>query len=67
MSGPINKRKRLLEKVRYIGESCAALDANGIYLCVGEIEEGPQKGWLYIINKFGEDYVYAPERFEKVC
>lgn len=61
-----NRTERTLYKIRYIGEACDYFKKDKIYLCVGEIVEGPQKGSLFVINEFGEDYVYSPERFERV-
>ena len=37
-----------------------------IYLCVGEVVDGPQKGSLFVINEFGIDYLYKAESFERV-
>ena len=61
-----NKTERTLYKIRYVGEACDYFEKDKIYLCVGEIVEGPQKGSLFVINDFGEDYVYSPERFVRV-
>lgn len=61
-----NKKIRRITKVRYIGKSSDALNCGTEYLCVAQIVEGPQKGYLSVINNNGEDYVYAPENFEVV-
>ena len=61
-----NKTERTLYKIRYVGENCDFFEPNKIYLCVGEIVEGPQKGSLFVINEMGEDYLYDSEKFERV-
>jgi len=61
-----NKTERTFYKIRYVGEACDYFERDKIYLCVGEITDGPQKGSLFVINDFGVDYVYSAERFERV-
>lgn len=61
-----NKTERTIYKIRYIGEDSNYFEHNKIYLCVGEIKSGPQKGQLFVINELGEDHVYSPESFRKV-
>ena len=58
------KAKRLNKKVRYTGETTLSLDKDGIYMCLGKILDGPQAGYLIIIDESKEDYVYAPDEFE---
>lgn len=57
------RAKRLNKKVRYTGETTLSLDKNGVYLCLGELLEGPQTGYLIIVDESKEDYVYAPDEF----
>ncbi|MBQ4377652.1 MAG: hypothetical protein II821_00430 [Treponema sp.] len=61
-----NKTERTFYKIRYIGEECDYFEKNKVYLCVGEITSGPQKGSLFVINEQGVDYAYKPENFERV-
>ncbi len=61
-----NKIERTIYKIRYIGDDCNFFEHDKIYLCVGEIKSGPQKGSLFVINELGVDYVYSAENFEKV-
>lgn len=61
-----NKTERTLYKIRYIGDECDFFEKNKVYLCVGEIVEGPQKGSLFVINEQGVDYVYSAEKFERI-
>ncbi len=61
-----NKKERTIYKLRYVGEASKFFEKDKIYLCVGEIKSGPQKGSLFVINELGVDYVYSAENFEKV-
>ncbi|MBQ9206371.1 MAG: hypothetical protein IJ158_06615 [Treponema sp.] len=61
-----NKTERTFYKIRYIGEECDYFEKDKIYLCVGEVVDGPQKGSLFVINEFGIDYLYKAESFERV-
>ena len=62
----VNKTERTFYKIRYVGEDCDYFERNKIYLCVGEITDGPQKGSIFVINEYGVDYAYSPERFVRV-
>ena len=61
-----NKTERTLYKIRYVGEACDFFERDKIYLCVGEVVDGPQKGSLFVINEQGVDYLYGAESFERV-
>lgn len=61
-----NKTERTFYKIRYVGEECDYFERNKIYLCVGEILEGPQKGSIFVINENGEDRVYTAKNFERI-
>ncbi len=61
-----NKTERTLYKIRYVGNECDYFERDKIYLCVGEIVDGPQKGSLFVINELGVDYVYSSADFERV-
>ncbi|MBR1537078.1 MAG: hypothetical protein IJ630_09085 [Treponema sp.] len=61
-----NKTEKTLYKIRYVGEACDYFEKDKVYLCVGEIVSGPQKGSLFVINEYGVDYVYSAENFERV-
>jgi len=61
-----NKTEKTLYKIRYVGDECDFFEKNKIYLCVGQIVEGPQKGALFVINEHGVDYAYCAEDFERV-
>ena len=61
-----NKTERTLYKIRYVGEACDFFERDKIYLCVGEVVAGPQKGSLFVINEQGVDYLYDAESFERV-
>lgn len=61
-----NKKERTLYKIRYVGEACDYFEKDKIYLCVGEIVDGPQKGSLFVINDYGVDHVYPASSFELV-
>jgi len=61
-----NKTERTIYRLRYVGKACDSFERDKIYLCVGEIVEGPQKGNIFVINEKGVDYVYSPESFERV-
>ena len=61
-----NKSERTFYKIRYVGEACDYFERDKIYLCVGEITDGPQKGSIFVINEHGVDYAYSPERFVRV-
>ena len=61
-----NKTERMLYKIRYIGEECDFFEPKKIYLCVGEIVAGPQKGSIFVIDERGVDYAYSPDNFERV-
>ncbi len=58
--------KKVNYKVRYIGEMTLSLTPGGIYQCIGEIIEPPQKGYLGVIDESGDSYVYSPKLFVKV-
>lgn len=62
----MNKTERTLYKIRYVGDANDYFEPNKIYLCVGEVVEGPQKGSLFVINEMGENYLYRSENFERV-
>ena len=61
-----NKTERTLYKIRYVGEACDFFERDKIYLCVGEVVDGPQKGSLFVINEQGVDYLYDAKSFERV-
>ncbi|MBB5227070.1 hypothetical protein [Treponema ruminis] len=61
-----NKTERTLYKIRYIGDACDYFERDKIYLCVGEIIDGPQKGSIFVINEYGVDHLYASKDFERV-
>lgn len=61
-----NKTERTFYKIRYVGGASEFFEKDKVYLCVGEIVAGPQKGSIFVINERGEDYVYSPENFERV-
>ncbi|MBQ9908295.1 MAG: hypothetical protein IJM48_00675 [Treponema sp.] len=61
-----NKTERTLYKIRYVGEACDYFERDKIYLCVGEVVDGPQKGSLFVINELGQDYIYSSERFVRI-
>lgn len=61
-----NKTERTLYKIRYVGEACDYFERDKIYLCVGEVVDGPQKGSLFVINELGQDYIYSPEGFVRI-
>ena len=62
-----NKKERVFYKIRYVGEPCEFFEPGKIYLCVGEIVAGPQRGSIFVINEKGVDYVYSPDEFERVA
>ena len=61
-----SKTERTLYKIRYVGDACDYFERDKIYLCVGEIVSGPQKGSIFVINDYGVDYVYSSADFERV-
>ena len=61
-----NKTERTLYKIRCVGEACDYFERDKIYLCVGEVVDGPQKGSLFVINELGQDYIYSSERFVRI-
>ena len=61
-----NKTERAFYKIRYVGEDCDFFEPNKIYLCVGEVVAGPQKGSIFVIDERGVDYLYKAENFERV-
>ena len=58
----IRKRKLLLLKIKYIGETDFLVLTHNIIYDVISIE----KEWYRIIDDSGEDYLYPPELFEIV-
>jgi len=61
-----NRTERTLYKIRYVGNACDYFERDKIYLCVGEVVDGPQKGSLFVINELGVDYLYNSEDFERL-
>lgn len=58
--------RRLNKKMKYKGPETMDLTPGETYQCIGEITEGPQTGFLFIIDESGEDYIYSPEDFEEI-
>lgn len=61
-----NKTERTLYKIRYVGGASEFFERDKIYLCVGEVVDGPQKGSIFVINKLGVDYLYSAENFVRM-
>ena len=61
-----NKTERTFYKLRYIGEESDYFEKNKIYLCVGEVVDGPQKGSIFVINELGFNYINSPKNFVRV-
>lgn len=57
----MKKPRRLIMKVKYIGDDTVAIDKDKAY-DVMSIE----KGWYRIMTELDEDYLFPPEVFEIV-